>query len=178
MPSRKLTALAIPTLAEGEWYDSVLPGLILRVGVKRRTWQFRYRAGGTYHRKPLGHFPTVELAEARDAARKLIERVDSGLAPAEPVLHPRSADALTVGRLLDQFEAMRLREAVQIKSLPKTMRLLRGHLKPYLVRPVVEFSKADLRDVAIACSTPITPARQTSCSARSARCCDGPRKKI
>ena len=56
-----------------------LPGLILRVGDKRRTWQFRYHAGGSYHRKPLGHFPAMELAEARDAARKLIERADKGV---------------------------------------------------------------------------------------------------
>jgi integrase len=147
MPTKKLTALAIPTLQQGEWHDSVLPGLILRVGVKRRTWQFRYRAGGTYHRKPLGHFPAVELAQARDAARKLIERVDSGLAPPPPALHPRSAAALTVSRLLDQFEAMRTREAVQIKSLPKTMRLLRHNLKPYFALPAVEFSKADLREI-------------------------------
>ena len=147
MPAKKLTALAIPTFAAGEWYDSVLPGLILRVGQKRRTWQFRYRAGGSYHRKPLGHFPAIELAQARDAARKLIERVDSGLAPAESVPHPRSADVLTVGRLLDQYEAMRVREAVKVKSLPKTMRLLRHNLKPYFTLPAVEFSKSDLRDV-------------------------------
>ena len=146
MPSRKLTALAIPTLAPGEWYDAVLPGLILRVGVKRRTWQFRYRANGTYHRKPLGHFPAVELAEAQDAARKLIERVDRGLAPAEPAPHPRSADVLTVGRLLDQFEAMRIGKRAD-QSLPKTMRLLRHNLKPYFALPAVEFSKADLRDI-------------------------------
>ena len=32
MPTKKLTAAAIPHLPEGEWYDAVLPGLILRVG--------------------------------------------------------------------------------------------------------------------------------------------------
>ena len=56
MPRKKLTALSIPTLAPGEWYDAVLPGLILRVGKNRRTWQFRYHAGGSYRRVPLGHF--------------------------------------------------------------------------------------------------------------------------
>ena len=76
MPTKKLTAVSIPHLAEGEWYDAVLPGLILRVGVKRRTWQFRYHAGGSYHRKPLGHFPAMELGEARDAARRVIERAE------------------------------------------------------------------------------------------------------
>jgi hypothetical protein len=31
MPTKKLTVLSIPTLAAGEWYDAVLPGLILDV---------------------------------------------------------------------------------------------------------------------------------------------------
>ena len=111
MPTKKLSALSIATLAPGEWYDAVLPGLILRVGAKRRTWQFRYRAGGYYHRKPLGHFPAMELGEAREAGRKLIERVDSGAPAAEPAPHPRSAIALTLGALLDRYEEMRTGKA-------------------------------------------------------------------
>lgn len=147
MPQRKLTSVAIPTLAPGEWYDAVLPGLILRVGARRRSWSFRYRAGGSYHRKPLGHFPAMELAEARDAARSMIERIDSGAPPAAPEPHPRSSAALTLGQLLDRYEAMRLREGSHIKSLPKQMRLLRHHLKSCLGLPAAAFSKADLRSV-------------------------------
>lgn len=147
MPTKKLSALSIPTLAPGEWYDSVLPGLILRVGAKRRTWQFRYHAGGSYHRKPLGHFPVMELAEAREAGRKLIERIDSGAPPAEPAPHPRSSSALTLGALLDRYEAVRTREGDRIKSLPKSMRAMRLHLKPWLGLSASEFSKADLRSV-------------------------------
>ena len=90
MPTKKLTALAIPTLAPGEWYDAVLPGLILRVGEKRRTWQFRYHAGGSYRRDPLGHYPAMELAEAREAGRKLIGRLDSGAPPPPSTPHPRA----------------------------------------------------------------------------------------
>jgi integrase len=145
MPTKKLSALSIATLAPGEWYDAVLPGLILRVGAKRRTWQFRYRAGGSYHRKPLGHFPAMELGEARAAGRKLIERVDSGAPAAEPTPHPRSASALTLGALLDRYEEMRTREGQRIKALPKAMRQLRLHLKPWLGLPAAEFTKADLR---------------------------------
>ena len=147
MPTKKLTAISIPALAPGEWYDAVLPGLILRVGVKRRTWYFRYHAGGSYHRKPLGHYPSMQLSWARDAGRKLIERLDSGAPPAPPEAHPRSPDALTLGALLDRYEAMRTREGHRVKALPKAMRALRLHLKPYLSLPAAEFSKADLRDV-------------------------------
>ena len=90
MPAKKLTALSIPTLAPGEWYDAVLPGLILRVGTKRRTWQFRYHAGGSYHRKPLGHFPAMELADAREAGRKLIGRAEKGVPIEVSAPHPRA----------------------------------------------------------------------------------------
>ena len=147
MPTKKLTALSIPTLAPGEWYDTVLPGLIMRVGKNRRTWQFRYHAGGSYHRKPLGHFPAMELATARDTARKLIERADRGIPVETPASHPRSAEALTLGTLLDQYEKMRLREGQRIKSLPKHIRLLRHYLRPYLGLPATHFAKADLRSV-------------------------------
>ena len=37
--------------------------------------------------------------------------------------------------LLDRYEAMRVREGQRIKALPKAMRLLRLHLKPYLGLP-------------------------------------------
>ena len=145
MPTKKLTALSIPTLAPGEWYDAVLPGLILRVGSRRRTWQFRYHAGGSYHRKPLGHFPAMELAEAREAARKLIGRADKGVPIEVSAPHPRSASALALGALFDRYEALRIREGKRIKTLPEAMRLLRRSLGPYLSLPAGEFSKADLR---------------------------------
>ena len=147
MATKKLTALSIPTLAPGEWYDSVLPGLILRVGARRRAWTFRYHSGGSYHRKPLGHYPAMELKEARENARRMIERLDSGAPPAPPEAHPRSAGALTLGALLDTYEVMRLREGRRIKALAKTQRALRRHLKPYLGLPADQFSKADLRSV-------------------------------
>ena len=99
MPTKKLTAAFDPASgARRVVRPRRLPGLILRVGVKRRTWQFRYHAGGTYHRKPLGHFPAMELGEARDAARKLIERADKGVPIDAPVPHPRSSDRAHAGR--------------------------------------------------------------------------------
>ena len=145
MPTKKLTALSIPTLAPGEWYDAVLPGLILRVGVKRRTWQFRYHAGGSYNRRPVGHFPAMQLAEAREAARKLIDRADKGVPIAVSAPHPRASSALTLGALFDRYEALRTREGQRTKSLPEAMRSLRRNLKPYLALLAGEFSKADLR---------------------------------
>ena len=124
----------------------MLPGLILRVGKKRRSWSFRYHAGGSYHRKPLGHFPAMELGDARDAARKLIERLDSGAPPTTVGPAPalgRRADARQPARPLRGVAHDG--KASGSRRCPKAMRLLRRNLKPYLSLPAAEFSKADLR---------------------------------
>lgn len=147
MPVKRLTTAAIPHLPEGEWWDAILPGLIIRVGKRRRSWSVRYHSGGSYHRQPLGYHPAMELGEARDAARRLIERLDSGAPPEPPAPHPRSSQVATLGALLDRYEAMRVREGRRTKTLTKSMRLLRLHLKPCLGLPAAEFSKADLRNV-------------------------------
>ena len=145
MPTKKLTAVALPSLPPGEYWDAIVPGLILRVGARRRTWQYRIRVGGRYDRRPLGHFPAVGLTEARDAARNLVERLDSGAPPAPPPQHPRSAATLTLGGLIDRYEKMRQRERTRVKTLPEAMSTLRRCLQPWLDLPAAQFAKADLR---------------------------------
>jgi hypothetical protein len=142
---KKLTAISIPNLSAGDWHDSVVPDLILRVGTNRKTWTYRYRRGTKRQRQTLGYFPRMGIAEARDAARKAGERIDRGAKPVAPDPHPRSADVLTLGDLIDRYEALRTREGGRIRSLPEAMSSLRRNLAPYLALPAVEFSKADLR---------------------------------
>jgi integrase len=145
MPTKKLTAIAIPSLEPGEYWDTIMPGLILRVGARRRTWQYRTRTGESYRRIPLGHFPNVELADARETVRNLIERLEKGAPPPPPPPHPRSASALTLGRLIDRYEKMRQKERTRIKTLPEAMGTLRRCLGPWLDLPAAAFTKADLR---------------------------------
>ena len=145
MPSKKLSAVAIPHLKEGEWYDQGVAGLILWVGKKRRSWYFRYHANGSYQRKPLGTFPAMELGAARDAARLLIDRADKGIPIEAPAPHPRSSDVLTLGGLFDRYETLRTKEGKRTKTLPEAMALMRRALKPWLTLPAAEFSKANLR---------------------------------
>jgi integrase len=147
MPPRKLTSTVLPHLPEGEYYDLAMPGLIFRVGPKRRVWSYRYRAGGNYRRATLGYYPVLELAGARDAARDVMKRVDSGAPLTTPAPHPRSPEALSLGGLIDAYEVMRLSERRRIKALPKVMRLLRRHLKPCLAMPATAFAKQDLRAI-------------------------------
>lgn len=145
MARKKLSALSIEKLSPGDWHDVVVPGLIIRVGTHRKTWSYRYSAGGRKLRLILGYHPVMGLARAREACHKAAERVESGIMPAAPVPHPRSPDALTLGSLFDRYEALRTREGKQIRTLPEAMRLLRRSLGPYLSMPADQFSKADLR---------------------------------
>ena len=138
-----LSALAVPKLGTGEYWDPLIPGLALRVGARRRTWTLRHRVGGRHRRDILGYFPTLSLADARTAAGKLLERVEAGAAPLPPPVHPRSA--LTLGALIDRYEALRQREGHRIKQLARSMRSLRAGLADYLSLPAAQFSKADLR---------------------------------
>jgi integrase len=145
MPTIKLTAIGIPTLKPGEYWDASLPGLGLRVGKSRRTWVLRFRAGGRNPRHTLGHFPAMSLADARKAAGKASERIDAGSQPAAPAAHPRSPDALTLGSLIDRYEKLREREGHQTKTLHRSMRALRLGLASSLGMQASEFSKTDLR---------------------------------
>jgi integrase len=145
MKRKKLSAVSIPTLPprHDPYPDPLVPGLGLRVGKNRSTWLFRYRAGGKKRNDRLGYFPAMGLADARTAARKHAERIDAGT-PAPPAApHPRSA--LTLGTLIDKYEALRSTEGVRVRSLPEAMASLRRNLKPWLTLPAAEFSKNDLR---------------------------------
>jgi len=138
-----LSAVAVPKLRPGEYWDPLIPGLALRVGARRRTWTLRHRVGGRHRRDVLGYFPTTSLADARVAAGKMLERVEAGAAPLPPPVHPRSA--LTLGALIDRYEALRQREGHRIKQLARSMRALRAGLGGYLSLPAAQFGKHDLR---------------------------------
>ena len=147
MPKKTLTALALPSLPEGEYWDTVSSGLVFRVGAKRRSWAVRHRVNGSYRRDPLGTFPAMSLAEARNGAAVIIERAQAGVSPPAPAPHPTSAGILTLGTLIDRYEAMRIKEGSRIKSLDKAMATLRRELKPHLKLPAKSLGKADIRAV-------------------------------
>jgi integrase len=143
MPKKKLSAIAILSLRGGRHHDHVIPGLEITVGKNRRTWTYRYRIGGRNPRQKLGYFPSMGLQAARDAARKLIDRLESGAAPQPAPVHPRSA--LTLRGLIDRYEALRQVEGHRTKTLAASMAMLRQQLRPYLSIPATQFSKIELR---------------------------------
>jgi len=144
---KKLTAAALDSLPEGEYFDTILPGLSFKVGVHRRTWTYRYSLGGARKADRVGHYPSLGLAAARDAAAEIARRVDAGLPVAQPkpVEHPSAA--LSLDGLLTRYTKVRKREGGKIKMLDRSMTFLRHLLRDYLNVPVDQFTKRDLRAV-------------------------------
>jgi integrase len=143
---RKLTATTLQNLPEGNHPDHLIPGLSIRVGKARKTWVLRFRQGGKQHRENIGYFPELSLADAREKARGLLERIESG-APvtAKPPVHPKVAVKLTLGGLLDRWEAARLKEGHRVRSLAARLGVARRYLAPYAAIAAEDFSKRDLR---------------------------------
>ena len=98
MPKVVLTApLVAGPLAQGSYYDQVLPNFGLRVGKRRRTYFVRVREHGRRVRLTLGHTSTRSLKEARLAAAEKLRQHGEG-----QLLRPLALGvqvALTTGQL-------------------------------------------------------------------------------
>ncbi len=143
----KLTAAALATLPTGEYVDTLLPGLNLSVGARRKTWSLRYRVGGKQRRTVLGHHPKMGLAEARQAARDANEALDKGAPVQLMQAHPRTVETVTLGDALAKYERMRTRKGDKIKSLPEAMRVMRKNFGKHLDQPAKDFDRAKMREL-------------------------------
>ena len=85
-----------PARSRIEYRDTVMPGLGLRVtSTGRKTFSVRTRSKGRQVRYPIGVYPLISLAEARDQARNIIHDVQLGRY--EP---PEEQKVLTLGEVV------------------------------------------------------------------------------
>lgn len=66
-----------------EYWDTLVPGLAIRVGSTGKTWTIRYRANEQQRRFKLGTYPKLSLADARARARAKLAEVEGGADPAQ-----------------------------------------------------------------------------------------------
>ncbi len=121
MPRIKLSARGIMALrtdrAREEFWDTVTPGLILRVSGASgaKTWAVRYRINSARRRQKLGNYPRLSLAQARAAAREVLRQADAGEDPAQERAD-RKAGRYTFKELAAEVleaRAMRTRESTR-----------------------------------------------------------------
>lgn len=152
MPVLKLTDLRVKALstekAQEDFFDAVLPTFGVRVSsLGAKSFFVMYRQWGRKHRRTLGRYPKLGLSDARDLARDVMKKVESG---ADPGANGRQA--LTFGELANTY--LELYAKIQKKSWREDHRMLAKDLLPrWEGRPVRTIRRADvvelLDDVAL-----------------------------
>lgn len=98
--SRRLNASQLGALPPGDHTDPSTQGLQFRVrkkaGGTSRTWLFRYTWAASdkpWVRMTIGHYPGMDLVDARETAQALRRRIDDGIDPrrARPKRDPKAA---------------------------------------------------------------------------------------
>jgi len=114
--------------AEAFFWDAALPGFGLRAYASgRRQWIAQYRDGTSRTRRALfGDVRTVDLDEARDAARKLLSKVELGADPQAERAAARKA--LRVLALINDYLA-EAEKRLKPRSFLEVKRHLREHAK-------------------------------------------------
>lgn len=157
---KALTVRAIEAMkggpARSEIPDGLIPGLYLVCqpsGVK--SWAVRYRAGSRTRKHTLGRYPSIDLAGARELARRTLLSVASGRDPAgERAMERRSADDMA-GPSRDRFDAAVVlfierygKANTKERTWRENERLLATHALPiWRGRHVQKIAKRDVVDL-------------------------------
>src|SRR5262245_12720970 len=102
----RFTVKGIETLEAGERRreipDSLFMGLYLIVQphTQHKTWAVRCRQNGRGRKFTIGRFPLIGLAEAREAATRILRSVSEGRDPGRP--HAGTVDD-TVAQFLERY---------------------------------------------------------------------------
>ncbi|KQS71464.1 hypothetical protein ASG32_28895 [Methylobacterium sp. Leaf361] len=154
---KALTVRGIEALKGGpvrtEVPDGLIPGLYLvcqSSGVK--SWAVRYRAGGRTRKHTLGRYPAIDLASAREIARRTLVAVASGRDPAADKAEARRLAGELAGPARDRFDAAaelfieRYAKAnTKEQTWRESERLLATHVLPlWRARRVQEIAKRDV----------------------------------
>ena len=151
MPSVKLTDAAVkrykpPKAGQVDYYDKSRPGLALRVSHKdRKTWTMYYRFKGKQHRRQLGVYPAMSLADARIAWTHTSDMLKAGIDPAKAKAEAESSEA---EKQTDTFAAVTenwlKRDQAKNKSVHDVRRAIERDVLPSLgERQIGDISRRD-----------------------------------
>jgi len=155
LSARRVETLKPPFKGRLEIADSQVKGLSFRITASgERTWTLRGRSAGKEVRYFLGDYPSMGLAEARDAAAELRAQLRRGVDPraeesarkSDEAAEKARKEAGSVSRLLALYWDLHLSE----KANAKTWRTaLENALRPHMHKPIEELTTLDL-DTAVA----------------------------
>lgn len=132
-----LSEIRLPVTTENrlELCDGLESGLRLRLGSRGARWSLlRTNAAGKRSRVDLGSWPTMNVNEAREAARNVRRYNDRSAGS--------NSSVITIGDLLDRYSDSRIR---QLRQGPSTLRTLRQLLEHLTARDARSITQRDIR---------------------------------
>ena len=147
----RATKEAAETKARSELADAGCPGLRLRITpAGARTWLLGARdKGGRPRRFTLGSFPDMGIADAREAARAMRQRVK--VEGADPIAERRRVRAEAVaardgiGTLTSLIDLYERQHAAGQRRWEESRRMICRTFAPFLNRPLGELTLPDLQ---------------------------------
>ena len=153
LTERAIQAAAAKVTATGirlDLSDATLPGLRLRLtAAGGRTWVLACRDNlSAMRRFPLGNYPGMGIADAREAARAMRAEVKKG---ADPVAERRRQRAIGAdaregqGTLTAVLDLYARHKGEQLKSWPECRRRIDSVFAAHLTKPVAVLKASDLQ---------------------------------
>jgi integrase len=142
----RLTVRGIEAIEAGdkrrEIPDSLMQGLYLIVqpGTGNKAWAVRCRQNGRPRKFTIGRYPVYGLAEAREAAARMLRSVSEGLDPGRP-------NAGSVGDTIAQFLERYARRKYRPSTLREVTRTFDRAVGAWRGRRLDSITKADVRDL-------------------------------
>jgi integrase len=149
----RLTVRGIEALQAGEKRreipDSLMMGLYLIVqpGTGNKAWAVRCRQNGRQRKFTIGRYPAYGLAEAREAAARILRTVSEGRDPGRP--NAGSMD-VAIAQFLERYARRKYRPS----TLREVSRTLHRAAAAWRGRRLDSITKADVRDLLDSISAP------------------------
>jgi integrase len=131
-----------PSEKRREIPDDLMMGLYLLVQPKtgNKAWAVRCRQNGRPRKFTIGRYPVYGLAEAREAAARILRSISEGCDPGRP-------NAGSVDATITQFVERHARRKYRPSTLRECMRTLDRALAAWRGRRLDSITKADVRDL-------------------------------
>jgi integrase len=158
MARLKLTSAAVkrikpPATGQADYFDKLLPSFGLRVSHSgTKSWVVMTRVNGKLIRVTVGRFAAIDLSDAREKARSIIQAAEAGLDPRrieDERRRKRARDQQnTFEALAEEFMAKHVRPHLRSSTAREYQRILFGaDTKPWRARPVSSLEKRDVLDL-------------------------------
>jgi len=126
------------------YFDSELRGFGLCVGATAKTFIVQRDVNGRTTRVKIDRYPVITVEQARREAQQLLAKMGRGISPVE---EKRAAKArgVTLREALNAYEETLKAKRRSPKTIHGYRYAIETYLKDWLVRPLAEISRADVR---------------------------------